>query len=157
MISRSRSSQSNSQTSSTNVQNLNLQDVEGITLADATGNTINVLDGGAIGGALDFAGAALSRSADVLDADRGFLRDVFEGSGTFARDVFGDALETVEGVLRDGQAQLGNTVSALNSIAKEQNTSADQRVQELAGQALKVGALMVGLIVAAIIFTRARA
>lgn len=195
------------QSTATSVQNLNVQDTEGVTLADADGNTINVLDGGAIAGALgfgeqaiadaldfstdtvsrvlgfggdaldfgsdaiaeaidavtgsqrnalDFGGQALDRIADAADSDRGFLADVFDKSGSFASDIFGQALESVEGVLREGQAQLGNTVTTLNQIARQQSTSEAERIQDIAGQALKIGAIMVGLIAAAFIFSRAR-
>lgn len=137
---------------------------DGSVVVDGSNNAITTTDHGAIAdafdfgrGALDFGGQALDSIADAADSDRSFLADVFEGSSDFARNLFGDSLEAVTGVLREGQAQLGNTVTTLNQIAREQSKGEAERVQDIASQALKIGAIMVGLIAAAFIFTKARA
>lgn len=182
------------QTSSTNVTNLNIQDTEGVTLAQSDGNTITVTDHGAIRAAGDvaieslrsaeesgrgarelidrtvddafafgqdafyFGSEALSSTVEALDraGERGadLTRDsldfgggVLRGAVDFARGIYQDSLDTVTGVLAEGQAQLGTTVENINAIARQQSTSSDERVQDIAQKALIAGAVMVGLIV----------
>lgn len=191
------------QTSSTSVTNLNVQDTEGVTLAQSSGNTITVTDQGALragvdvatgafdfgldalsladrstGRALEFSLDAQSESFDlgrdvlstaVSFADRSAERafdaselagdrseNVFNRAFEFGRELFTDSIDTVTGVLREGQAQLGNTVTNLNQIARQQSTTEAERVQDIASQSLKVGAVMVGLVVLAM-FIKARA
>lgn len=192
------------QTSATEVTNLNVQDTEGVTLAQSSGNTITVTDQGAIkaagdiayesidlvktfggdalslgdrvtGRALDFgtnafnfAGDTLRTSLDAVDraGERvssatndalQFGESSFDRAFEFGRQLFDSSIETVTGVLQEGQAQLGNTVTNLNNIARQQSTSEAERVQDIASQALKIGAVMVGLIALAFVFTRVRA
>lgn len=167
----SQSSTTNSQTTLNQVDNRVFEGGDGSVVVEGSSNSITTTDHGAIAAALDFGddalgfgrsaldfgGEAIGRIADAADSDRGFLADVFEGSSDFARNLFGDSLEAVTGVLREGQAQLGNTVTTLNQIAREQSKGEAERVQDIASQALKIGAIMVGLIAAAFIFTKARA
>ena len=210
------------QTSSTTVQNLNIQDTEGVTLANSAGNTINVLDQGALLAAGDIAIESLRTSedsqrgarelisgvvddaftfgadafyygADIVDRSGGrvleaanlavdaadaassrsltfgrdvlgeaiaavdvagersltFGRDVLTETGGLIRGVFQDAIDTVGNVLAEGQAQVGESLQNINTIARQQSTSDAERVQDIAQKALIVGAVMVGLVVLA--------
>lgn len=114
-------------------------------------------------GALDLTGrvaADQTRFArDLFGDSQDFARDTFgdaldltgrvaAGQSSFARDLFGDALEATTGVLQEGQAQLGNVVTNLNAISRQQSTSSDERVQSIARMALIVAggvAAIVGL------------
>lgn len=180
------------QTSSTSVTNLNLQDTAGVTLAQSSGNTITVTDQGAlragvdvalagfdfgsdalsladrsVGGALAFGSDALNDAVSFADRSSSRVLEAAESAGErsdatfarafeFGRDLFDSSIETVSGVLREGQAQLGNTVTNLNAIARQQSTTEAERVQDIASQALKVGAVMVGLVALAF-FMKGRA
>lgn len=96
--------------------------------------------------ALGFADATARRERETL-ADSLSLTERLAGEqSSFARDLFGTSLSAVSGVLREGQAQLGSTVTALNTIAREQSTSTDERVQAIARVALIAVAAVVGVI-----------
>lgn len=79
-------------------------------------------------------------NASALDAVGGFFRDAFTG-----------VTEFIGGLQTNAQDQLGETVTALNAIAVEQNKSTDQRLQESTEKMLKYtligfGVLVVGFI-----------
>lgn len=113
--------------------------------------------------AFEFADVTGSRQRDTLEDALGFGRSAFdfteratEQQSDFARDLFGDSLAAVSGVLREGQAQLGNTVSNLNAIAREQSTSSDERVQSIARVAIFVAAGVAAILGLAFAFKGAR-
>lgn len=87
----------------------------------------------AYAGALDFGGGAIS-------AIRGAFSD--------AQDFVG---EVIRGVVGQSQESLGTTVTALNTIAKEQSKSTDQRVAEISAGAQKNILMLAGIIAAAIL------
>lgn len=89
-----------------------VSDVAGKSIQATTGVTKNALDiiSSVNGDSLSFVNTALKSTQDVLK--------VLNGS-------FVDAVTTFED---NSQKTLGNTVSALNQIAKEQNQSADQLI-----------------------------
>lgn len=60
--------------------------------------------------------------------------------------AFRDALDFVGKVVGNAQESLGSTVAAINEIGKQQNTSADQRVQDTATTAIKYVAIGLGVI-----------
>lgn len=93
---------------------------------------------------------ALKFADNVSERERSVLASSFD----FSKDLFGSSLEAVTGVLQEGQAQLGNTVSNLNTIARQQSTSSDERIQQIAGTAIKAAAVVAGLFVVGFIFTR---
>ena len=71
--------------------------------------------------------------------------------GEFFKDAFTGVTEFVGGLQAKAQDQLGDTVTALNAIAVEQNKSTDQRLQESTEKMLKYtligfGVLVVGFI-----------
>ncbi|MGH8224417.1 MAG: hypothetical protein ACREQZ_15730 [Woeseiaceae bacterium] len=82
--------------------------------------------------AFNFADVTGARQRDTFEDALGLTERVAVGQSGFARDLFGDSLAAVTGVVREGQMQLGNTVSNLNAIARAQATSSDERVQDIA-------------------------
>lgn len=91
-MSSSSSSTQAHQTSTTTVSNLNIQDVEGVTVVDSTGTTITMTDHGAIKVAGDFAAGALDAAARVV-------RDATD-LGYSALGVVGDANAAMESTAR---------------------------------------------------------
>lgn len=182
------------QTSSTSVSNLNVQDTEGVTVAGNEG-PVNVyttdqrladaaeamasealrVGGNALTDAFDVSrdvvdhagrsikdafGFADNLAADVIAESADTRRDTFEfttdtldmgerlvgNMRSFTEGLFGDAVEAVTGVVKESQAQLGNTVSNINTIARQQATSSDERVQNIAEKALYAAGAMVALL-----------
>jgi len=206
-----------STTTNNYVQNtsIGLSDVEGGAIV-GEGNTVNYLDGGAIGAGAEIARQSLLLSSDTARAALDSIRDQASGgfafadtvnsrslnfadsalsnvnnfftdalsfssaasdreqqtflsslnrigeqaneSTNFAKDIFGRSLDAVTGVLKEGQAQLGTTVSNLNTIAREQSTSNDERVQAIASQAIKAAGLIAGgVVIVVLIITAVKA
>jgi hypothetical protein len=166
MISSSSSRPTNTQSSSTQVQNLNLQDTEGITVADASDVQITATDFGAVESALDLGREVVGVGMDaVLDAQREALNfgqnafdiadraiDVTAESTSFSltesldfgRDLFAGAIEAASGALSSAQEQVADTTRALGEIAKEQSTSEASRLQQVTLYALAaVAAIMI--------------
>lgn len=104
--------------------------------------------------ALNFSNAAASREHSTLSDALDFGRATVSDQTSFAKDIFGQSLDAVTGVLKEGQAQLGNTVSNLNTIARQQSTSSDERIQQIAGTALKAVGIIAGLFVLGFILQR---
>jgi hypothetical protein len=104
--------------------------------------------------ALRFAEGVSERERATLSEAFTFGGSSLTGSTNFARDIFGKSLETVTGVLKEGQAQLGNTVSNLNLIARQQSTSSDERIQQIAGTAIKAAGIVAGLFVVGFVISR---
>lgn len=111
-------------------------------IADRSGKRI--LD--ATSDALTFGDRASARVADVSDNALDFGGDVLQGAAELVKGAFHDAFDLAGGVLREGQVQLGNTVSNLNAIARQGATGDAERVQDIANRALVIGAVMVGVI-----------
>lgn len=131
---------------------------DALTLADrTTSRSVDALSAG-LSDSLTFADRQNTRVADTaLESSTTALtfgKDVFGASGDLVSHAFDSAFEIAGGVLREGQVQLGNTVSNLNAIARQQSTTDSERVQDIAKQALYIGAVMVGLIAAAFIWSR---
>jgi hypothetical protein len=190
----SRSSTANEQ----NVRNLNLDGVEGVTVADSSGVTITTTDQGSLaaaerisvsgieeafnfggdalalvdrsgmriaeiadrGGerlldatsdALNFGDRALTRNTDLATDSLAFGGNVLAGAGELVRGAFRDAFDLAGDVLTEGQVQLGNTVSNLNAIARQQSTGDSERIQDIATKGLiGAGLVVVGVIVLAV-------
>lgn len=104
----------------------------------------------------EVASSALRESLDFADTqtDRAISTSErsYETALGFGADIFDRSISAVSNVLSDGQQQLGSTVTALNSIAREQATSTDQRVQDIAKNALYVGGAVVVVIALVMIF-----
>lgn len=166
------SSKSSSQTSSstTNVsRNLNIQDVEGITVGEAGGDvTVLHTDFNAIDRATDLAqksldvadsisrsglSLALNQTETIADLARGTTQVVSDSTEnaldkvtSMARDAvsfIGDFVEKLQG---NAQTTLGSTVEALNKISVEQNKSSDQRLAEVSGNAVRYMVIAVGVL-----------
>ncbi|MBM0105604.1 hypothetical protein JM946_12630 [Steroidobacter sp. S1-65] len=174
------------QTSSTVVTNLNLQDTEGVTLAQSDGNTITVTDHGALATAADIAVEALQTNEDsqrgarelisqavddafsfgseafhygaeivdrsgeriltAADSTLNFGRDVLSDSSSLIRGVFQDSLDAVTNVLERGQEQVGESLTNINAIAREQSRSDAERVQSIANNALIAAGVIVAIV-----------
>jgi hypothetical protein len=154
MISSSRSSPTNTQTSVTEVQNLNLQDTEGVTLANSSNNVITTTDYGAIDRAADISGDALNLGREALLSNESLSRaalgsvenvairsnesierfagdtlasnrNLLESALDFASDLFGTATSAT-------QKAVDTNISGLQSIAQKNSESADDRVTRVA-------------------------
>lgn len=99
--------------------------------------------------------AALSEVALTNERAVDALKDTQTGALATVTNVFRDAFVGITDFVRDlqgnAQEQLGETVTALNAIAVEQNKSTDQRLQESTEKMLKYtligfGVLVVGFI-----------
>lgn len=103
---------------------------------------------------LQFADRASAREREAFSEALSFGDTSVERSTNFARSLFGDALEAVGAVVEQGQTQLGNTVTALNAIAREQSTSSDARVADIASNAIRYGLIGFGLLAAGMLALR---
>ena len=107
-------SKSKQKTSTTNTQtseNLNVQDVEGITTGKVEGDfTLYSTDMNAFGKASDLAQKSLDVGKALQSENLAFIGDFFARA----------------------QESLGGTVSALNTIAREDSKSGDERIAEIA-------------------------
>lgn len=173
MTSKSKSSTATTQTQTT--RNLNIQDVEGITVADSSGVTITTTDQGALQtaerislagleeafgfgtDALGLADRSVGRVADIADITSARLLEGSERAGELVRGAFSDAFSLASGVLERGQLQLGNTVTALNTIARQQSTSEAERIQDIATKGLVGAGVLIAGVVLFAIFGRGRA
>lgn len=126
-------SKSKQKTSTTNTQtskNINVQDVEGVTVGEVGGNfTFTSTDMNAIGEAHELARKSLDVGKALQSENLAFIGDFFSRA----------------------QASLGSTVTALNTIAREDSKSGDERIAEIAGSAQKQIILIVGIIAAAVV------
>ena len=125
-----------------------------LTLADRSGARVADVALGSLSDSLTFADRQNTRVADTATSSLIYGEEIFGKAGELVSHAFQDAFDLAGGVLKEGQVQLGNTVTNLNAIAREQSTSTDERVQDIAKQALYIGAGVVALIVAAIIWSR---
>lgn len=187
----SRSQQATSVETTQTSENLNIQDIEGIAIANDSGDvSIVQTDHNAIGSATDLARrsveAAEGINADSLDfatrtlntsvgaISRAFdtvgdlagdsidaVGEAYRGAGDFVAEAqddsysfAGQALAFVRDAVQTTQDTIGQSVSAVLAIGKEQNTSADQRVAELAQGSQKNMLILAGIVgVALIAFT----
>lgn len=110
---------SSSQT--TNVRTSNVGAEEGAIAAE--GSTINVLDAGAVGGALDVAGgsvAAVSEFAGAsLDQLGASLSASLESAFTFASESLGAVERTASAALDFQNDALSESIAAVGSVAEE--------------------------------------
>lgn len=90
---------------------------------------------------VDFFTESLASSDGARDAVFDLGGDLFSALLTAGRGFFDSALDTAKGALSSSQSQVGSTVSALQSIAKEQTTSDSARLQQVVLYAL--GAVVV--------------
>lgn len=104
--------------------------------------------------ALDFADAAGERQSDTFRDAFEFGRETQEGAAEFVSNLFNASLDAVTGVVTEGQLQLGNTVSNLNAIARQQSTSTDERVAGIAQYAIIGVGAVVAVIAVALILRR---
>jgi cobalamin biosynthesis Mg chelatase CobN len=110
--------------------------------------------GDALTGSLDFADAASERQSGTFREAFEFGRQTSEGAADFAANLFQSSLDAVTGVVAEGQLQLGNTVSNLNAIARQQSTSSDERIEGIARYAIVGVGAVVALIALAFILRR---
>lgn len=152
-------SKAKTSTSSTNTsRNLNIQDVEGVT-AGEVGGDFNFTE---ISTDMNAFGEASALARKSLDVGESIQRESFDFASRFLAqsqetlsDVVSRSQDTLGGVLRDvlGRAQesLGSTVTALNTIAREDSKSGDERIAEITGSAQKQIVLIIGIVAAAIL------
>jgi len=96
----------------------------------------------------EFAGSALREVSQISGDALSQVRAGFEAAGDFVANLFGRSLDFVRGTTERQQESLGETVSALNVIAREQSKSTDERVAEVAAGAQKNIVIIVGVIAA---------
>lgn len=111
-------------------RNIAAQETEGISVVGAEGGvTIISTDQNAFDNATGLAERAIALSGEVaLGGERGAERVLDALTGLYNR-----SLDFVTGTTERQQTSLGNTVTALNTIAREQSKSTDERVAEIAG------------------------
>lgn len=110
MASSSRSSQQNTQHSSTQVSNLNLQDVEGITLLNSAGAQITTTDHGAIAGALDVGIEALRLGGDVVSDGMSLAGRGFDAAEDMTRATLDSNIAVTREALRFSEGAVGDAL-----------------------------------------------
>lgn len=118
---------------------------DSIAVVDAQSKRNTELASDVTSGVTDFA-------KGIVNSSFTFARDENDSSLNFARGLQDNALEGIFHLAEGNAASLNSTVKAINDIGTQRNTSADQRVQDLATTSLKIGLGMVALIAAVIIF-----
>jgi hypothetical protein len=144
-------------------ENLNVQDVDGITVAGVDGGvSIVQTDHNAIGSAHDLAqrsvdaAESISRdsmafAAGLTDSSIGSISRGFERYAEGVGNAYENAFSGVSGAVQRTQDTVGAAVDAILSIGKEQNTSADQRIADISTQAQRNLLVMVGIFGAVVI------
>ena len=128
--------------------------LEAFDFADARSSEALGFASDASGQALDFADAASERQSESFRDAFEFGRETQAGAAEFVSNLFTASLDAVTGVVSEGQLQLGNTVSNLNAIARQQSTSTDERVAGIAQYAILGVGAVVAIIAVALIFRR---
>lgn len=118
-----------SSTTRTDVQNINLQDIEGLAVAGVDGD-VTLTDQGAIQAARDIA---------LVGLDTG-------------RTGFSEVLDLAGGVLRSGQAQNETIAGLTGDIAARESSNTDARLGDLT-RLVVVGA---GVVLVVVIFSQRR-
>lgn len=126
-----------SQASTVNTTNLNVQDTDGITFAGSDSNVLNVTDGGAIAGALDFARGAF---LDVSEATRDLGRAAID-SGTenlnrglgFAESAYESSLGFGSDVIESNERVASDAISATSGLVDRLAQSHSQSLDIVAG------------------------
>lgn len=179
--SRSRSDQTTNFETTQTSENLNIQDVEGITIANESGEvSIVQTDHNAIGSATRLAEGSLAAGRAQVESGNKLAAQLFAGatgavleSGERAFDFAsdessraalavdrsqersfdfaGDALSFVGGAVQKTQETIGAAVGAILQIGKEQNTSTDQRVADIAASSQKNVVVLVGIVGVALV------
>lgn len=138
------SSQARTTTSSTQTsRNLNIQDVEGVTAGEVGGDFIyapTLTDMNAFGDASDLAQRALDVGESLQRENLGFLERLFAG-----------AQSAVSETVARSQESLAGTVTALNTIAREESKSGDERIAEITSSAQRQIVVIVALVAATIL------
>lgn len=143
------------------------REIEGRALTNAFefANSGRAMEREAFTDALDFAGARSKESAQATNAaffeSLGFTRDVLGFAGERAAesagaqsDAFTQSLTFAKDLFAGNLNLIGETVTGLNTIAREQSTSSDERVQSIATKALYVVGAVVLVIGAAWVFSK---
>lgn len=129
---------------------------DSIAVVDAQSKRNTELASDVTSGVTDFAKGIVNSSftfaKDENDNSLNFARGLNDSSLNFAQGLQDNALEGIFHLAEGNAASLNSTVKAINDIGTQRNTSADQRVQDLATTSLKIGLGMVALIAAVIIF-----
>lgn len=143
----------------------------GLELSIATSREVRDLASGAISEVGNVAGAALNfgdRAFGTVEKALGQVSGAYQDSAAYQKqaltavqDTQQNALDTVTDLFRDAftgvtdfignlqgkaQTQLGETVTALNAIAVEQNKSSDQRIAEISENSIKYVLIAVGVL-----------
>lgn len=87
---------------------------------------------------------ALGAVADANSGALGAIKSFASQAQTGVEDAFDRALTFAKGLVATSQDSLGGTVTALNTIAREQSKSTDERVSEVSQSAIKYMAIAVG-------------
>ena len=153
-MSGSSSKTSTSSQQSTNVQELNLQDSGGFTVADNKGSTINLTsvatDQGAVQAGAQVAGAAITANSDVSKAAINLGASAIQSGIDVANHgldnaeaayqsglTFGtNALDTVQAIISQTQSQqeqlVGQALAGYQSIAAQNSASNSSQLQKVA-------------------------
>lgn len=123
-----------------------------IDLADNITSDITSFAKGVVGSSFDLSRDTADSVSHLANNSLDFADNQVEHSLNFAKGLQDFTLSSVLDLADRNAQSLGSTVKAINDIGTQRNTSADQRVQDLATTALKIGLGMVALIAAVIIF-----
>lgn len=99
------------------------------------------------------------RAFSTVEQALGKASGAFETAASYQDRALDTSLDFVGNILDVNQKTLGNQVAALNAIATENNKSADQRVAEISGNAIKYttyAVIAIGLGLGVWAFTRGR-
>jgi hypothetical protein len=142
-----------------NAENVLITDGGAFADAVAFGRDVLEIPGAALDAVVDTSAKALDAFADNADRSFEFSEELFGNSldfagkfaenqseryTDFARGIVGDSLEQVADTVKRSQDSLATTVTALNTISREQSKSTDERVQELAKYVV-IGVIALGL------------
>ena len=138
---------------------VNITDGGAFSDAVAFGRDLLEIPGAALTAVVDTSAKALDAFADNADRSFEFSEELFGGAldfagdfaekqseryTDFARGLVSSSLEQVSDTVQRSQDSLAGTVTALNTIAREQSKSTDERVQELAKYVV-IGVVLLGL------------
>lgn len=90
--------------------------------------------------------AVSAAGADATARVQATSENAVQAVGTLFRDAFEGVTDFIGNLQGKAQTQLGETVTALNAIAVEQNKSSDQRIAEISENAIKYTLIAVGVL-----------
>lgn len=171
MGSRSKTVQEQTETNIQDIDttNINLEDIDGIGLADVSNVQISIqeVDAGAIAAAENISSGALNLAGDVtaqaIRSNESGLGRAFD----FGEDIFGESVDVVSSAIRSNEATLSRSLKfgenivtrTINTLSSAIGKAADATRSDAAntlGTLIKFGSVAVGVLGLGFIITRAR-